>query len=58
MLFSIFLALVAVFAGGLVFGMWCTVRVMETRFPMTWKVLTLEVKAHEQKREEARKKEE
>ncbi len=50
---SIFLALVAVFVGGLVFGIWCTVRIMETRFPMTWKILVLEAKAHKQKRADA-----
>lgn len=53
MLFTIFLALVAVFAGGLVSGIWCTVLVMETRFPMTWKILVLEAKAHKQKRADA-----
>lgn len=56
-LFSIFLALVAVFVGGFVFALWCIICTIERHFPMAWKNLVLEAKEHKQRREEAREEE-
>ena len=53
MQFTIFLALVAVFAGGFVLGLQCAVYTIEARFPVTWKVLCIEAQANKQKRADA-----